>query len=76
MIEGHARYVDHIVLLFIEILYIDIGIGTGGATGAMAPSLFGQNYSLKLFLFFLNTILTRQTIHQDEESTKLCRNVS
>ena len=25
-------------------IVLDIGVGTGGATGAMNPSLFSQNY--------------------------------
>ena len=41
-----------------------IGVGTGGATGAMAPHFLAK-IILKIFPSF--TILTRKTIHQDQE---------
>ena len=38
---------------FVQVSWlIFIGVGTGGATGAMAPSLFGQNF-LKIVPLFL-----------------------
>ena len=52
-----------------------IGVVTGGATGSMAPSLSAK-IILKIFPFFLNTILIRKTIRQDEESTNLRKNPS
>ena len=50
-----------------------IGVGTGGATGAMALSPPGKIF-FKSVLSFLNTIYLRKTIHQDEESTNLHSN--
>ena len=54
-------------------LYIDIG--TGGATGAMAPSLFSQ-IIIKIFPFFPKHNFYTEMIHLDEESTNLRRNPS
>ena len=48
------------------------GRGDGGG-GELAPSLSAK-IILKIFPFFLNTILIRKTIRQDEESTNLRKN--
>ena len=66
--------INHIIIIIIIII---IGVVTGGATGGMVPSLSAK-IILKIFPFFLNTILhsQRKTIRQDEESTNLRKNPS
>ena len=63
---------DSVMFLYV---CLSVGVGTGGATGAMAPH-FWPTFVLKSFPIFFNTILKRKTIHRDEESTNLRGNVS
>ena len=51
-------------------IFFLIGVGMGGATGPWPPHFLAK-IILKISPLFLNTILTRKTIHQDEESTNL-----
>ena len=48
----------------------------GRGHGGHGPFTFQPKLFLKSLLSFLNTILMRKTIHQDEESTNMRRNPS